>query len=72
MVIPVLQFGWKSKQAIIVSVILIAISDSNLFAVVEFLEFPHKLENIKISIFCLGRYTTDLKKMNASVEAATC
>lgn len=71
MVIPVLQFGWKSKQAIIVSVILIAISDSNLFAVVEFLEFAHKLEKKK-SISCLGRYTTDLKKMNALVEAATC
>lgn len=51
MVTPVLQFGWKSKQAIIVSVILIAISDSNLFAVAEFLQFPHKLENKKNEYF---------------------
>lgn len=36
MVISVLQFGWKSKQAIIVSVISIAINVSNLFAVIEF------------------------------------
>ena len=70
MVMSILQFGWESKQAIIVSMISIGISDSNLLAVIEFL--THKLENIKMRIFCLGRYTTNLKKMDASVEAATC
>lgn len=47
--ISVLELGCKSKQAIIVSVISIAVSDSNLFALIEFLS--HELENIKMRIF---------------------
>jgi len=58
MVRSVLQFGWKREQAVIVSVISIANSDSNLFAITEFL-----ILNMKMRIFCLGRYATSLKKM---------
>lgn len=46
------------------SVISIAVSDSHLFAVIEFLS--HELENIKMRIFFgLGRYSANLKKMGA-------
>lgn len=68
--ISVVELGWKSKQAIIVSVISIVVSDSNLFAVIAFLS--HELENIKMRIFCLGRYSANSKKMDAAVEAVTC